>query len=138
MPLFLADIFARKRGAGDAALIVNMIDQRVWRLTPRYITYTLSKSALWTATQTLAQALAPGIRVNALGPGPTLAHTSISEAQFAELGDKLPLRQMPAVGEFGRAIRFLWDTPSVTGQMLALDGGQHLAWETPDQAGFDV
>jgi NAD(P)-dependent dehydrogenase (short-subunit alcohol dehydrogenase family) len=115
-------------------LVVNMIDQRVWALNPRFFTYTLSKAALWTATQTLAQALAPRIRVNAIGPGPTLKNHRQSEADFAAQVDGLILKAGPALAEFGQTIRFLFDTPSITGQMIALDGGQHLAWQTPDVA----
>jgi NAD(P)-dependent dehydrogenase (short-subunit alcohol dehydrogenase family) len=120
---------------GDAqGLVVNMVDQRVWALNPRFFTYTLSKAALWTATQTLAQALAPKIRVNAIGPGPTLKNERQSDADFAAQVEGLILKAGPALPEFGRTIRFLFDTPSITGQMIALDGGQHLAWQTPDVA----
>ena len=117
-------------------LIVNVIDQRVWRLTPRYFSYTLSKSALWTATQTMAQALAPRIRVNAIGPGPTLANSRQEKDDFTAQVDGLILNRGPALAEFGAAIRFLWEARSVTGQMIALDGGQHLAWQTPDVTGM--
>ena len=120
----------------EQASIVNIIDQRVWRLNPNFYSYTLSKSALWTATRTLAQALAPRIRVNAIGPGPTLANQRQSEADFQQQVDALPLQKGPKLEEFGRTIRYLADTPSITGQMIALDGGQHLAWETPDIAGI--
>jgi len=134
-PLAIAAAFARQKPAGEGGLIVNMIDQRVWALTPRFFSYTLSKSALWTATQTMAQAFAPaGIRVNAIGPGPTLANERQSEADFAAQVSRVPLGHGPALAEFGRTIRYLYETPSITGQMIALDGGQHLAWETPDVA----
>jgi NAD(P)-dependent dehydrogenase (short-subunit alcohol dehydrogenase family) len=133
-PSMLISDFARQLPTGYQGLVVNMIDQRVWKLTPGFYSYTLSKAALWTATQTLAQALAPDIRVNAIGPGPTLKGSRQSEADFAAQLDGLILKAGPALPEFGRTIRFLFDTPSITGQMLALDGGQHLGWQTPDVA----
>jgi NAD(P)-dependent dehydrogenase (short-subunit alcohol dehydrogenase family) len=133
-PAILIRDFAAQLPEDARGLVVNMIDQRVWALNPRFFTYTLSKAALWTATQTLAQALAPKIRVNAIGPGPTLKNQRQSEADFAAQVDGLLLKAGPALPEFGRTIRFLFDTPSITGQMIALDGGQHLAWQTPDVA----
>jgi len=120
----------------DHGLIVNMIDQRVLRLNPNFHSYTLSKSALWTATRTLAQALAPNIRVNAIGPGPTLQNERQAPEDFVQQIDGLILKRGPALGEFGNTIRYLFENHSITGQMLALDGGQHLAWETPDIAGI--
>lgn len=113
-------------------LVVNMIDQRVWKLTPRFFSYTLSKSALWTATQTMAQALAPRVRVNAIGPGPALSNDRQKQEDFHAQVAALLLERGPDLAEFGRTIRYLWEARSVTGQMIALDGGQHLAWETPD------
>jgi NAD(P)-dependent dehydrogenase (short-subunit alcohol dehydrogenase family) len=121
---------------GDDGLVVNMIDQRVWRLTPRFFSYTLSKSVLWTATQTLAQALAPRVRVNAIGPGPTLANSRQDQADFDRQVAALLLKRGPELGEFGETIRFLLKARSITGQMIALDGGQHLAWQTPDITGI--
>lgn len=118
------------------ALIVNMIDQRVLALNPRFFTYTLSKSALWTATRTMAQSYAPRIRVNAIGPGPTLANERQSQDDFDRQVGGLLLKRAPSLEEFGRTIEWMWSTPSVTGQLIALDGGQHLAWETPDIAGI--
>lgn len=135
-PSILAAAFAEALPADRAGLIVNIIDQRVWALNPRFYSYTLSKAALWTATQTLAQAFAPRIRVNAIGPGPTLKSPRQEEADFAAQVAAVPLQRGPALGEFARTIRFLYDTPSITGQMIALDGGQHLAWQTPDVAGI--
>ena len=122
--------------AGSEGLIVNIIDQRVWRLTPRYFSYTLSKSALWTATRTMAQALAPRIRVNAIGPGPTLANARQDAEDFDAQVDGLILGRGPSLAGFGATIRYLWEARSVTGQMIALDGGQHLAWQTPDVTGM--
>lgn len=131
-PSILAAEFARQLPDDVAGLIVNMIDQRVWALNPRFYSYTLSKAALWTATQTLAQSFAPRIRVNGIGPGPTLRSERQSPEDFQAQIDGVILKTGPGLDEFGRTIRFLFDTPSITGQMIALDGGQHLAWETPD------
>ncbi len=135
-PVLLARTFAQTLPQGREGLVVNIIDQRVWRLTPRYFSYALSKSALWTATQTMAQALAPRIRVNAIGPGPTLKNVRQDDADFAAQVDGLILKRGPELAEFGATIRYLWQARSVTGQMIALDGGQHLAWQTPDVTGM--
>jgi NAD(P)-dependent dehydrogenase (short-subunit alcohol dehydrogenase family) len=134
-PVFLAQEMAGALPEATTALVVNVIDQRVWKLTPQFFSYTLSKAALWTATQTMAQALAPHIRVNGIGPGPTLANTRQQAEDFNKQADAVLLRRGPGLCEFGCTIRFLWETPSITGQMIALDGGQHLAWETPDVVG---
>jgi NAD(P)-dependent dehydrogenase (short-subunit alcohol dehydrogenase family) len=131
-PVFLARDLAARLPAERDGVVVNMIDQRVWRLTPMFFSYTLAKSALWTATQTLAQALAPRIRVAGIGPGPTLANVRQQPADFRRQTDAVLLRRGPALGEITGAVRFILESPSFTGQMLALDGGQHLAWETPD------
>lgn len=117
-----------------SGLIVNIIDQRVLALNPRFYSYTLSKAALWTATQTMAQSFAPRIRVNAIGPGPSFKSERQRPEDFQAQIDGLILKRGPQPEEFGRTIRFLFDTPSITGQMIALDGGQHLGWETPDVA----
>ena len=131
-PAILSSAMHNALPTGTPALIVNMIDQRVWRLTPRFFSYTLSKSALWTATQTMAQALAPTIRVNAIGPGPTLPNERQELADFQAQIDAVPLQIGPELAAFGKTVRYFWDNPSITGQMIALDGGQHLAWQTPD------
>ncbi|OEC93096.1 MULTISPECIES: SDR family oxidoreductase [unclassified Rhizobium] len=131
-PSILAADFVRQLPEPRPGLIVNMVDQRVWALNPRFYSYTLSKAALWTATQTMAQSFAPRIRVNAIGPGPTVRSVRQTEEDFQAQIDGLILKAAPGLEEFGRTIRFLFDTPSITGQMIALDGGQHLAWETPD------
>ena len=131
-PAFLARDFVRQLPAGTEGNIVNIIDQRVWRPTPHFFSYTTAKSALWAATRTMAQALAPRVRVNAIGPGPTLPGPRQSAEDFATQIAALPLRRGPSPEEIAHAVRFLLATPSLTGQMLALDGGQHLAWETPD------
>jgi NAD(P)-dependent dehydrogenase (short-subunit alcohol dehydrogenase family) len=134
-PALLGAALHAQTDLGDG-LIVNIIDQRVWKLTPDFFSYTLSKSALWTATRTMAQAFAPKTRVNAIGPGPTLANERQSAADFAMQIDGLPLKRGPGLDEFGRTIRYLAETKSITGQMIALDGGQHLAWQTPDVTGM--
>jgi NAD(P)-dependent dehydrogenase (short-subunit alcohol dehydrogenase family) len=133
-PSILVSEFSRLLPKDVAGVVVNVIDQRVWSLNPRFYSYTLSKAALWTATQTMAQALAPRIRVNAIGPGPTVKNNRQTEEDFAAQINGLILKAGPALDEFGSTIRFLYDTPSITGQMIAIDGGQHLAWETPDVA----
>lgn len=135
-PVLLANAVASLLPDGQDGLIVNLIDQRVWKLTPKFLSYTLSKSALWTATQTLAQALAPRIRVNAIGPGPTMPSDRQNQQDFNQQVGSLLLERGPDLEEFGRTIRYLWETRSITGQMIALDGGQHLAWETADATGI--
>ncbi|MCA0031934.1 MULTISPECIES: SDR family oxidoreductase [unclassified Mesorhizobium] len=135
-PALLAQNFARSLPEGQEGLIVNIIDQRVWRPTPRYFSYALSKSALWTQTQMLAQALGPRIRVNAIGPGPTLKNLRQDDSDFDAQVAGLILKRGPELPEFGATIRYLWEARSVTGQMIALDGGQHLAWQTPDVTGM--
>lgn len=131
-PSLLARDFSAQLPGEHSGLIVNIVDQRVWSPNPRFYSYMLSKSALLTATKTMAQALAPNIRVNAIGPGPTLPNERQNQTDFQRQVDAVILKTGPQLGEFGRTIRFLFDTPSMTGQMIALDGGQHLAWQTPD------
>ncbi|PTW53210.1 NAD(P)-dependent dehydrogenase (short-subunit alcohol dehydrogenase family) [Breoghania corrubedonensis] len=135
-PCLLAQAMASALDESMTGNIVNVIDQRVLKPTPNFFSYQLSKSALWTATRTLAQALAPRIRVNAIGPGPALASPRQQQTDFEAQCATLPLGHGPMLEEFGRAIRFLVDTPSITGQMITLDGGQHIAWQTPDVAGI--
>ncbi len=118
----------------EEGLVVNIIDQRVLRPNPKFYSYSLSKSALWTATRISAQALAPRIRVNAIGPGPTLKNSRQEQSDFDMQLGTLLLKRGPALREFGETIRYFYNTPSITGQMIALDGGQHLAWETADVA----
>jgi len=131
-PAFLARDLARQLPAGQDGAVVNIIDQRVWKLNPQFFSYTLSKAALFTATRTMAQALAPRVRVNAVGPGPTLTSSRQSPDDFARQGEALPLQRHPQPEEIADAVVFLAGARSVTGQMMAVDGGQHLAWETPD------
>ncbi len=135
-PSILAGEMAKQDGLSDG-LIVNLIDQRVWKLTPNFYSYTLSKSALWTATRTLAQALAPRIRVNGIGPGPTLPNERQAQEDFEQQVEALLLRRSPDLAEFGATVEWLWKAKSATGQMIALDGGQHIAWETPDVSGVN-
>jgi NAD(P)-dependent dehydrogenase (short-subunit alcohol dehydrogenase family) len=131
-PVFLAQAFASHLPAGAAGNIINIIDQGVLRPTPQFFSYTVSKAALWAVTRTLAQALAPSIRVNAIGPGPVLQSTYQTEAEFrAEYQATLLGRSTPPE-EIATAIRFILEAPALTGQMLALDGGQHLTWQTSD------
>lgn len=134
-PVFLAQAMAARLPAGMEGHIINLIDQRVWALTPKFFSYTLSKSALWTATQTMAQALSPRIRVNGIGPGPTLANVRQLPEDFANQIKATPLQVQPQLSEFTAAVDFILAAKSMTGQMIALDSGQHLAWETPDVTG---
>jgi NAD(P)-dependent dehydrogenase (short-subunit alcohol dehydrogenase family) len=131
-PLFLAQAFAAQAPAGSDASIVNIVDQRVLKPTPRFLSYTLSKSALNSATTTLAQGLAPRLRVNAVAPGPTLPSPRQSDAQFAAQAASLPLKRGPAPEDVAAAVLYLALAASVTGVTIAVDGGQHLAWRTAD------
>jgi len=127
-PFVLIQAFAAALPEDSQGLVVNMIDQRVWSPTPHFVSYTLSKAALWTLTQTMALALAPRIRVNAIGPGPALPSPRQTEAQFARQAGSVPLRRPTSPEEVAKAVLAFLSLPSVTGQMLALDGGQHLQW----------
>lgn len=131
-PVLLSQSFAKQLGSQRSGCVVNMIDQRVLKLNPQYFSYTASKAGLWTVTRTMAQALAPNVRVNAISPGPTLGNPFQSEQDFAAEAASVPLRHGPELTEISKAIQFLLETPSMTGQMLTLDGGQHLAWRTKD------
>lgn len=135
-PVLLTRRFAEALPQDAEGLVVNMVDQRVLKPTPRYFSYALSKSALWDATRTMAQALGPRIRINAIGPGPTLPSPRQQQEDFDAQVEGLILKRGPALLEFGATIRYLWEARSVTGQMIALDGGQHLAWQTPDVTGM--
>lgn len=134
-PLRLIQAFDRQLPDAAEGLVVNILDQRVWNLTPHFVSYTVSKAGLWTLTQTLALALAPRIRVNAVGPGPTLPSTRQSEAQFRRQWREVPLARPVDPAEICAAIRFLVDARSVTGQMIACDSGQHLGWRRRDLEG---
>ena len=128
-PFFLSQAFAAQLPEVEVGNIVNLVDMRVWRLTPHFASYTVSKAGLWTLTQTLAMALAPRIRVNAIGPGPVLPSPHQTEDQFRKQWESTPLKRGAEPGEIAAAIGFLLDAPAVTGQMIALDGGQHLPWQ---------
>lgn len=131
-PFVLAQELMRQLPESITGNIVNLIDQRVWRLTPKFMTYTLSKAGLWTLTQTMALALAPRARVNAVGPGPVLPSPRQSQQDFAAQAAALPLGRHTSPEEIARAVRFILESPAMTGQMIALDGGQHLSWQTAD------
>ncbi|MDB5468959.1 MAG: short chain dehydrogenase [Caulobacter sp.] len=131
-PVLLSQAFAKRLPAGMSGLIVNVLDQRVLRPNPQFFSYALSKAALWRATQTMAQALSPHIRVNGIGPGPTLPSVHQVPGEFeAEAAGTLLGRAIDPE-EIAAALRYLIDAPSVTGQMIAVDAGQHLGWRTPD------
>ncbi len=120
-----------------SGLIVNMIDQRVRKLTPEFMTYTLAKMGLWALTQTSAQALAPMIRVNAIGPGPTLQGARQSDNHFKAQRRGTVLERGANAGDITAALGYFLDAPAVTGQLLCVDGGQHLGWRTPDVVGVE-
>lgn len=126
-PVFLAQAFARTLPAETSGSIINIVDQRVWRIRPEFFSYTVSKAALWTATQMMAQALGPKIRVNAIGPGPTLQSIHQTPEEFEAEYSQTLLKRPPAASEIAEAALFLANSPSITGQMLALDSGQHLS-----------
>ncbi|MCF8477278.1 MAG: SDR family oxidoreductase [Pseudolabrys sp.] len=130
-PLFLAQAFAAQAPLAADASIVNIVDQRVLRPTPKFFSYTLSKSALHMATVTLAQGLAP-LRVNAVAPGPVLPSPRQSDAQFAIQAASVPLGQGPSPEDVAAAVLYLAGAGSVSGVTIAVDGGQHLAWRTAD------
>jgi NAD(P)-dependent dehydrogenase (short-subunit alcohol dehydrogenase family) len=143
-PFFLTQAFAAQApeattcASGEpraAALVVNMLDQRVRKLTPEFATYTLAKMGLWAFTRTAAQALAPRIRVNAIGPGPTLIGARQTEDHFARQRANTVLERGADPDDITAALGYLLDAKAVTGQMIAVDGGQHLAWKTPDIQG---
>ncbi|MEM9226242.1 MAG: SDR family oxidoreductase, partial [Pseudomonadota bacterium] len=131
-PVLLSQQFAKALGQDMAGLIVNMLDMRVLKLNPLFFTYTLSKSALWVATRTLAQSLAPNIRVNGIGPGPTLENVHQKPGEFAAEAAATLTQQGSNPDEIVKVLRYLIEADSVTGQMIASDGGQHLMWQTPD------
>ena len=119
------------------ALVVNMIDQRVWKLTPEFMSYTIAKAGLWTLTRTAAMGLAPDVRVNAIGPGPTLQGARQTDSHFARQRAATILKRGSNPSDITAALGFFLDSPAVTGQMIATDGGQHLGWQTPDVLGVE-
>jgi NAD(P)-dependent dehydrogenase (short-subunit alcohol dehydrogenase family) len=127
-PFVLTQRFARLLPGNAGGVVVNLLDERVWNLTPYFVSYTLTKSALWTLTRTTALALAPRIRVNGIGPGPTLPSPRQSAEQFLDRCRAMPLRRGTSPAEIAAALRFILAAPAMTGQMIALDGGEHLGW----------
>ncbi|WP_317056291.1 SDR family oxidoreductase [Roseovarius rhodophyticola] len=119
-------------------LVVNMIDQRVRKLTPDFASYTIAKMGLWAMTRTAAQALAPRVRVNGIGPGPTLQSTEQTSEQFAKQRARTVLKRGASPADITAALGYFIDAPAITGQLLCVDGGQHLAWQTPDVVGVDL
>lgn len=134
-PIFLAEAFAAQAPNGGAS-IVNILDQRVLKPTPLFLSYALSKNGLYAATTMLAQGLAPKVRVNAVAPGPTLPSSRQSAEEFASQTATLPLGHGADPEQIAQAVLYLAAASSVTGQTIAVDGGQHLAWQTPDVAGI--
>jgi NAD(P)-dependent dehydrogenase (short-subunit alcohol dehydrogenase family) len=127
-PFVLIQGFALALPADAEGVVINMIDQRVWSLTPHFVSYTISKAGLWALTQTMALALAPRIRVNAIGPGPALPSPRQTEALFAKQSASVPLGHGTSPAEVARTVIMILGLPAMTGQMIALDGGQHLQW----------
>lgn len=144
-PVVLSQHFARQAPKADRsegepraqALIINMLDQRMRKLTPEFMSYTLAKMGLWAFTQTAAQALAPDIRVNAIGPGPTLQGARQSESHFTRQRAATILERGSNPEDICAALGYFLDAPAVTGQLLCVDGGQHLGWQTPDVLGVE-
>jgi NAD(P)-dependent dehydrogenase (short-subunit alcohol dehydrogenase family) len=133
-PFVLIQEMAARLPAEAGGIVVNMLDERVWSLTPYFVSYTLSKAGLWTLTQTMALALAPRIRVNGIGPGPTLPSPRQNPEQFFRQRAQMPLGRGTSPQEIVAAMRFIISAPALTGQMIALDGGQHLGWAQPLRA----
>ncbi|MEJ2125432.1 MAG: SDR family oxidoreductase [Alphaproteobacteria bacterium] len=125
-PVLLGESLAGHLPASENGNIINIIDHRVMRPTPDYFSYSLSKAGIWWATLTMAQALAPRIRVNAIGPGPVLKSIHETQAAFDAKWSSTPLGQGATPDDITRAVHFLLMTPSITGQMICLDGGQTL------------
>lgn len=127
-PFVLIQGFAQALPPDAEGVVINMIDQRVWSLTPHFVSYTISKAGLWALTQTMALALAPRIRVNAIGPGPALPSPRQTDALFAKQSASVPLGHGTSPEEVARTVIMILELPAMTGQMIALDGGQHLQW----------
>ena len=130
-PFLLTQAFARQLPGEQPGNVINLLDQRVWNLTPYFVSYTVSKTGLWTLTRSLALALAPRIRVNAIGPGPALKSPRQTEADFARQCEMTPLKRGTSPAEICDAVRFILGAPALTGQMIVLDGGQHLGMKLP-------
>jgi len=134
-PLLLVQAFARALPEGAEGVVINMLDQRVWSITPAFLSYTVSKVGLWALTQSLSLALAPRIRVNAIGPGPALPSARQTAEDFARQTASVPLGRGPLPDEVPQALLAILALPSMTGQMIVLDGGQHLQWGPVGGAG---
>jgi NAD(P)-dependent dehydrogenase (short-subunit alcohol dehydrogenase family) len=130
-PFVLIQDFAARLPAGSGGVVINLLDERVWNLTPYFVSYTVSKTGLWTLTRTMALALAPRIRVNAIGPGPALPNARQTPAQFLDRCRNMPLQRGTSPREIAMALRFILEASAMTGQMIALDGGEHLGWAQP-------
>ena len=145
-PFFLTQAFAKQVEGGvmeetgepiASACVINMIDQRVRKLTPEFATYTIAKMGLWAFTQTAAQSLAPDIRVNGIGPGPTMIGHRQSAQHFADQRSNTVLQRGSSPEEINKALKFIIESHSLTGQLLCMDAGQHLGWKTPDVLGVE-
>ena len=112
--------------------IVNIIDQRVKNISPQFLSYTISKAGLWTLTKSLALTLAPRIRVNAIGPGPVLPSPRQTTKQFEAQASRMPMGHGAPASEIADGIFYILSATSMTGQLISLDGGQHLGWDFPD------
>jgi NAD(P)-dependent dehydrogenase (short-subunit alcohol dehydrogenase family) len=130
-PFAITQAFVRQLPAEVEGNVISLLDQRVWNPTPYFISYTVSKAGLWMLTQSLALALAPRVRVNAIGPGPTLRSERQTEEHFERQLEATPLGRGATPEEICEAVRFILGARAMTGQMIALDGGQHLGWATP-------
>jgi len=131
-PLLLSQLFGKQLPEDAKGNIINIVDQRVLKPTPQFLSYSLSKAGLHWLTTTLAQGMGPRIRVNAVGPGPTLKNPRQSDADFNRQRDATILGHGAEPADICAAVRYLLEAEAVTGQMLAVDGGQHLIWQTPD------
>jgi NAD(P)-dependent dehydrogenase (short-subunit alcohol dehydrogenase family) len=131
-PVILSQAFAAQLPPGDEGSIVNIVDQGVLKLTPQFFSYTVSKTGLWTVTQTMAQGLAPRIRVNAVGPGPTLASIHQDAEGFAAQAAATPLQRPSVPDDIAAAVVYLMGARAVTGTLIPVDSGQHLNWRTAD------
>jgi NAD(P)-dependent dehydrogenase (short-subunit alcohol dehydrogenase family) len=126
-PVFLAEAFAAGVPEDGEGNIVNLLDPRVFRPTPDYFSYQVSKSGLLAATIAQARAFAPRIRVNAIAPGPVLPSARTTPDRYARRVGALPLGRAPALSDFGRTVRYFVESSSVTGEVIALDAGEHIA-----------
>ncbi len=130
-PFLLSQAFARALPSETEGAIVNVIDQRIFNLTPEFMSYTVSKSGLWTLTQTLAMALAPRIRVNGVGPGPTLPNERQTDEIFQRQVSATPLQRKVDLDDITAAVKYLLTARTVTGEMITVDSGEHLGWTQP-------